>query len=220
MVHTLSMSNNSILPAAVGPRSCTSSQIHLLVTGLFTVLHATKGEGALPRHYVMLQILRFDASASRIILMSVSKQQRENCTIVITEYYFNKIRWFYQVSRVDSTISWPMNFALIKPLIIRVVLFNIYSVSNYLTTGALLSFYHSLAYSHLEQSIIIWRRAPGSKIYPDRLIHNKILRVILWVKFYENHLPIIHRKLVDYAIWRCLQLFLTRVSSFLLVLLL
>lgn len=86
-----------------------------------------------------------------------------------------------------------------------------HSVSNHLTTDALLSFHYSLAYSHLIQSIISWVGAVDSKCNPVQVTLNTLLRVILRVrrKSRTTHTDRWHvQKLVISAIW-CLLLHLT-----------
>ena len=65
-----------------------------------------------------------------------------------------------------------------------------YAMADIMPPSILLTLYHSLVYSALTQSIIIWGHV--SKIHRDAIqtIMNKILRIILKVKYNDIHIPL------------------------------
>jgi hypothetical protein len=111
--------------------------------------------------------------------------------------YFNqkRLEWVKNIKYLGVILDEKLTFS---PQILSVrkklskVQGIIYAVSKLLTRDALVTLYHSLAYSQLIQSIIIWGGATNQQIQPVKVILNNILRNILGVKYDLNHVPLMH----------------------------
>lgn len=66
-----------------------------------------------------------------------------------------------------------------------------YASSPFLNQASLLTIYHSLAYSIITQSIIIFGKTTANHILPLQILMNKILRLILKVRYNEHHIPLV-----------------------------
>ena len=67
----------------------------------------------------------------------------------------------------------------------------IYSVSTLVPQNVLIKLYQSLVYPVLINNVIIWGNSTQSNEKKICVILNKILRIILKVKYNENHVPLI-----------------------------
>ena len=66
----------------------------------------------------------------------------------------------------------------------------IYAASKTLPRTALLTLYYSLVYPYLTGSIVLWGGAPEATIRPVATLMNKVLRIILAVRFDVNRIPL------------------------------
>ena len=68
----------------------------------------------------------------------------------------------------------------------------IYALSKQVPQNILLNIYNTLAYPLLIQNIIIWGGIPKTHALKISVMMNKILRLILGVKFNENNIPLMN----------------------------
>ena len=66
----------------------------------------------------------------------------------------------------------------------------IYSLSKFLPQATLITIYHSIVIPVISYNIVIWGGIANMHLDPIRIKMNKILRIILKVKFDENRIPI------------------------------
>ena len=109
--------------------------------------------------------------------------------------YFNDavIEWVHSIKYLGMTIDSKLLFAEHIGQVHRKlsgILGLFYSMHNYMPRSTMMTLYYSLVYSKVCQNIIIWGAA--AKCHTNKLdtALNKILRVILNVKFSINRIPL------------------------------
>ena len=68
-----------------------------------------------------------------------------------------------------------------------------YSINNFLPQSTLLKIFYSLVYPVLTQDVIIWGGIAKSNTCNIKILVNKILRIILRVKFNEINIPLVKK---------------------------
>ena len=121
--------------------------------------------------------------------------------------YFNDclLEWVNDFKYLGVTIDNKLNFSHhIKSVNLNLnkILGMIYSLSIYVPKCILMTIYNSLVLSTINHNIMIWGGAAPTNIKPLQITLNKILRIILNVKYNENYLPII----ITNEMFKCLKL--------------
>jgi hypothetical protein len=133
---------------------------------------------------------RLTAHENKTKLMLFSARLRPDLPVVT--FNGKALEWVRSIKYLGVIIDDSLKFSLHITSVcsgLSKVLGIMYSVSKFVPRRTLVTLYYSLAYSKLIQSIIIWGGASNNVIRPLKVIINKIMRVILGVKYNANNIP-------------------------------
>ena len=140
---------------------------------------------------------RLIANASKTQLMLITPRRIP----VLPNIYFNgeSLTWTQSIKYLGIIIDHRLNFNLqvnevCKKLSRLRGVF--YSLSNFLPKNVLVNLYYSLVYPTLTQNIIIWGDMTRQNYRNVYVKINKILRIVLNVKYNDNHVPLLNTNLM------------------------
>ena len=141
--------------------------------------------------WLMHNKLVANTSKTKIMLFKPS-----NYNVILPNIYFNNclLEWVSDFKYLGVIIDNKLNFSLHLKYVnmnLNRILGMIYSLSSYVPRNVLMTIYNSLVLSTINYNIMIWGGAARTNTRPIQITLNKILRIILDVKFDENYLPVV-----------------------------